>query len=385
MKLLTSNLIPLLALGLGILLLSSVRFQFVKPNKYVLILSVGFLVLAVIGMLFVIRNPPGLIDTVEEQDPTGPIPEIPDSDLARLRLGWDSDAPARWPAAASLSKISEMVYEPPYSAERAFRELGFNQIMPVVAGSMIGYVLTGNDVTVVAFRGTDFSEISDWIANLDLSAIDTPHGQVHKGFHTAYQSMKSQVDAILSERDTTHLWVTGHSLGGAIALLCAYDLVETEQRKLDGVITFGQPMIARQQFAKHLDELLFGRYARFVNRNDLVPRIPPNHAPCGSLVWFTDIGVRRSRAGQILHGSQGPNQSPIDDDVDEVEITPMTELEFNSLQAELKAESAATERLPEGTPEAYGAAPAIIEDHYMRYYVDEVNSLLGITSTGNPD
>jgi hypothetical protein len=44
-----------------------------------------------------------------------------------------------------------------------------------------------------------------------------------------------------------------------------------------------------------IDDKLLGRYDRFVNRNDMVPRIPPSYRPCGRLVWFTDDGLKRSK------------------------------------------------------------------------------------------
>jgi hypothetical protein len=201
MNWLTSNLLPLLILGLLFFFGSFVRGQvwFVAPNRAALVIGLLFLVALVVGVVLVVRGPPGQGGTVEEE-PGGTVPVVPASALARLRLDWDADAAADWPAAETLAHLSEIAYQPPHEAEKSFRDLGFSTVMPVVQGSMIGYVITGEDVTVVAFRGTDFNEVSDWLANLGRSATETPHGPVHKGFYDAYQSMKSQVDAILKER-----------------------------------------------------------------------------------------------------------------------------------------------------------------------------------------
>jgi surfactin synthase thioesterase subunit len=65
------------------------------------------------------------------------------------------------------------------------------------------------------------------------------HAQVHKGFLTAYDSVRPQVfrllDAIIASGDEGtasagdwHVYVTGHSLGGALATLCAYELATRE-------------------------------------------------------------------------------------------------------------------------------------------------------------
>jgi Predicted lipase len=383
MKWLTSNLLILLVLGLLLFLGSFLRGRVwvVKPNWLAFGIGSMLLVALVIGVIQVVRGPPGQVDTVEEK-PSDKVPVVPKSALVRLRNAWDADAAADWPASETLADISEIAYQSPHDAEKSYRRLGFSTVMPVVQGSMIGYVITGEDVTVVVFRGTDFTEVSDWLANLGRSATDTPHGQVHKGFYDAYQSMKSQVDAILKERNTKHLWVTGHSLGGALALVCAYDLIEVEKQQLDGVITFGQPMVARQKFADYIDNVLVGRYARFVNRDDIVPKVPPSHVACGSLVWFTDEGLRRSKVKHIVYGAtKAPPDPPVGELSDEAEVKPLSEAEFKALQAKLKAENAEKERLPEGTPMKYQAAASPIDDHSMWLYLEKIRKLLGIKNS----
>jgi len=386
MKWFASYISILLPLGIVLIIGSFVRGRLwmVKPHKVIFLIGLVLLFAGVIGVIQVIRNPPGQVETVDEEEQNGPHPRLPDSALERLRLEWDSEAAAAWPVSETLADISEIAYQPPYEAEQSFRVLGFTNVMPVVQSSMIGYVVTGEDVTVVVFRGTDFHESSDWLANLGTSAISTPHGPVHRGFYNAYQSMKSQVDEILKDRDTTHLWVTGHSLGGALALVCAYDLEDVEQRLLDGVITFGQPMVARKEFADYIDKLLVGRYARFVNRDDIVPKVPPSHVPCGSLVWFTDSGVKRSKVRQIRYGAAAPNDSPIYDILvgdagKDAEIKPLTDAEFEALQTKLKVENAEAEQMLEEEPLTYGAAaPSFVEDHSMILYVERIHMLLGV-------
>jgi hypothetical protein len=419
MKWLTSNLLPLsilAAICILVFVASFVRIRFVKPNW--ILLGIGTVLLAAVGVgvIIVLRNPPGQIDVVDEQDLPGPIPEVAKTTLDRLRLIWNSQDVANWPASDTLAEVSEIAYQPPHQAERSYKKLGFSAILPIVQGSMIGYIMTGENVTVVAFRGTDFDEVSDWLANLDRSAIETPHGEVHQGFYLAYQSMKPQVDAILQERDTTYLWVTGHSLGGALALLCAYDLEAVEKRTVNGVFTFGQPMVARRKFANYIDSTLAGRYARFVNRNDLVPKVPPSHVACGSLVWFTDTGVKRSKIRQVMYSAEHADGLPMavrgeiklaEASDDEAEITPLTDAEFEALQVKLKSATAATESVPterlpiaselkktklgktavvepnteSGPKMAYQVkATPFIDDHSMVLYHQKIRQLLGFNN-----
>lgn len=396
MKWLTSNLLPLsilAAICVIVFLASFVRVRLAKPNWLLFWIGAALVGVVVVGLVQVVRNPAGQVEAVDEEEQDGPLPVIPKTALERLRGDWNSQDVANWPASETLADISEIAYQPPHEAERSYQALGFTKVMPVVQGSMIGYVITGENVTVVAFRGTDFNEVSDWIANLGRSATDTQHGRVHKGFYSAYQSMKQQVDAIVTERDTTHLWVTGHSLGGALALMCAYDLEEVENRRLNGVITFGQPMVAHQEFADYIDTLFNGRYARFVNRDDIVPKVPPSHVACGSLVWFTDTGVKRSKIKRVAYGAGNPNEIPVGDapvgdagGEDEAEIKPLSEAEFQALQTKLKAENKEAERLPEGTPiVAYSAsASSLVDDHSMFLYLDKIRTLLGLNPTEEP-
>ena len=59
-------------------------------------------------------------------------------------------------------------------------------------------------------------------------------------------------------------------------------------------------MVARKQLADHLNTLLLGRYAHFVNEADIVPRVPPTFTHCGSLVWFTGGIIKRSKPKHLF-------------------------------------------------------------------------------------
>lgn len=382
MRFLTANLLFPFVVGGLLVLASFIRVGFVKPEKWRLSIGLILLALAALGTWKVLVSPPGEVDTVVEVTPNRPqVP--PSTSIQRLQMGWDSEGIADWLAADTLAELSEIAYEPPFFAEKSFNALGFKEVTAVVKGSMIGYVISADNVTVVVFRGTDFEEVSDWLANVGRSAVQIEHGQAHKGFYNGYQSMKPQVDAILRERNTEHVWVTGHSLGGALALFCAYDLIEGEKRSVDGLVTFGQPLVARRDLADYLNSLLVHRYARFVNGDDVVAKVPPSHVPCGSLVWFSETGLRRWFVQPKLYaGASGDpadqKPPPHGDASKQADIKPLTDQEFDLLQAKLKRESAAKERLPEGTPMNYQAASSAVDDHSMYVYRRKIRQLLGL-------
>lgn len=207
--------------------------------------------------------------------------------ITRLRSTWNSEGVANWPVAETLVLVCQNAYQSPIDAEQEYLKWGFEEVKTFVHGSMVGYVVSTGDVCVVVFRGTD--DDLDWFTNLNNFTTTTPKGEIHTGFYTAYISLKTQIDQLISRRQPKHLWITGHSLGGALALICAYD-----NQVFDGVITFGQPMVASPELATYLDKALVGRYAHYVNHADIVPHIPPFFKHCGSLVWFTDAGIKRS-------------------------------------------------------------------------------------------
>ncbi|HEY1068396.1 MAG TPA: lipase family protein, partial [Pirellulales bacterium] len=197
-----------------------------------------------------------------------------------------------WEVAERLAEMSSAVYSDDDAAREAYRQLGFADSTAIQSGSMVAHVVHGEDVTVVVFRGTD--DLEDWRTNLSQLRSSSPNGTVQGGFWLAYNAIKPQVRQHVFATPRKYLWITGHSLGGALALLCAYDLVAHGDSEPTGIMTFGQPMVAGRELASYLDGRFRGRYALFVNETDIVPRMLPAYTHCGSLVWFTGGKIMRS-------------------------------------------------------------------------------------------
>ena len=62
------------------------------------------------------------------------------------------------------------------------------------------------------------------------------------------------------------LWITGHSLGGAMATLCASRLEEKNPK----LYTYGSPRVGGKEFCQGMDV----PHWRFVNNNDVVTKVP---------------------------------------------------------------------------------------------------------------
>jgi len=80
------------------------------------------------------------------------------------------------------------------------------------------------------------------------------------------------------------LWVTGHSLGAALATLCA-----GRYNNVQGVYTFGSPRVGNDGFKEKLDANIY----RVVNNDDIVARVPPpgTYVHVGELKFIDSDGI----------------------------------------------------------------------------------------------
>lgn len=96
-----------------------------------------------------------------------------------------------------------------------------------------------------------------------------PDVQVHAGFLRAYGAVREAVLAAVNANvpDNLGLYITGHSLGGALAQIASAAL---ERDNLAACYTFGSPRVGTSNF----DVVVKCPHYRVVNDNDVVPGIP---------------------------------------------------------------------------------------------------------------
>lgn len=312
---------------------------------------------------------PGGEDTVVEGNDDDSSSDTPHGLVEVLQAPWDAFSErSNWPVAVAMAEVSLAAYLPPVEAELKFDELGYEKVSVISDGSQLGYVLAAKDSIVIVFRGTD--DPGDWIVNLDTRGSQTRNGIVHRGFFEAYQKLASQINNLLSENPPAHIWVTGHSLGGALAVMCAYDLGEQHKKSIDGLITFGQPMVARLPLTAKIEELMPSRYVHFVNERDIVARIPPSYAHCGELVHYVGGQVRRSRR-ERLYGAADPQEMEITLPPPDDSVEPISEGEFAALKREIRKEQAQPDFGPNGEMLYKGSSP-FIQDHDMETYLERL-------------
>ncbi len=156
------------------------------------------------------------------------------------------------------------------------------------------YLAVHETYAVLAFKGTVPSQSETIKTDADFKLVRAKYGEFHHGFLDTFQDLSKGIEAALSKLDVP-IYVTGHSLGGALALVATTFL--KEQDKLAACYTYGCPRVGNDQFADHLFKV---PVYRCVHHADLVPAVP------FYALGFRDYGDMRylTDNGQVCGGSQ---------------------------------------------------------------------------------
>jgi triacylglycerol lipase len=157
---------------------------------------------------------------------------------------------------------------------KEWKALGFTSVKFFDIEGAQAYVVGNKDRITVAFRGTEPTEKSDVFADLEA----THERGFHEGFYEEYEKLQLKVHAEVEKlmgRKKRPVFVTGHSLGAAIASIFCFHYPTAE-----ALYTYGCPRNATPSKCK---ELKVPHY-RCVNNNDIVPSMPP------ALLWYKHHG-----------------------------------------------------------------------------------------------
>jgi hypothetical protein len=182
-----------------------------------------------------------------------------------------------------LCELSRLIYRqnaaeigpaaPPPSREAFLGQAGLREVAAFENGAnfctvTIGEGAAGDPFAVLTFRGTRGFE--GWLSNLNTMQTLWPRGgSVHCGFKDDFLGLWERVAGFLTPLDLT-LFYTGHSLGGALAVLAA------SVRPPLAVYTFGAPRVGDAAFAHALRRVPIFRIEL---ARDIVPTVPPSAIP----------------------------------------------------------------------------------------------------------
>ncbi len=223
------------------------------------------------------------------------------------------DANARY-----LARACALAYLPSEQARPSFRaELDLDAELISVENSQV-YVGVNPDAIVVAFRGseepTTMDGLKDWLLTNANNFLVLPQGRAgtdfaaagvgarfHRGFLEAldhvWSGLFKAVDAHYRKQERP-VWLTGHSLGGSLALLASWrfhrNFIPVHQ-----VYTFGAPMVGNDAAAKAFEKELGGRIFRYVDPPDPVPLLPTMSLIANAYVHcLEEVGLETPEAAQ---------------------------------------------------------------------------------------
>jgi hypothetical protein len=124
---------------------------------------------------------------------------------------------------------------------------------------------------ILAFRGSDPVTLPNWLTDVVVKLVthDEYDGRVHHGFSSVLKRTWDKVERILEDVQDKPLFLTGHSMGGALAVLTACRLAKAGRPPV-ATYTFGSPRVGDRTFCAGYSLPTY----RVVNGMDLVPEMP---------------------------------------------------------------------------------------------------------------
>lgn len=149
------------------------------------------------------------------------------------------------------------------------------------------------NVVYIVFTGTDPLAVQNYFDDLDFIPVEFPGCEgcwVHRGFYHTYLGLRDQVLDTLAvfshDHPSAKLHITGHSLGGAMAVFAALELIHSLGLRVQTLYTFGQPRVGNAAFQTFLHEALSlssCAHFRITQHRDPIVHLPPTFVPSRSM------------------------------------------------------------------------------------------------------
>jgi pimeloyl-ACP methyl ester carboxylesterase len=169
--------------------------------------------------------------------------------------------------AVQCVELSKVAYTPSVRGKVLVNRMGYTNFFPIGNRKAYVFIVSDDKRHFVVFRGT--ASHRDWLTNLSMWSVGSPFGPVHSGFYSTSCTLLPAVINHLRALPPKPLVFTGHSMGGAQALLTSLTLT-AEGWPIDGVYTFGQPKTGTRSLSRYVRSHLNAPYFRFVHGADAI-------------------------------------------------------------------------------------------------------------------
>ncbi|MBA3011515.1 MAG: lipase family protein [Proteobacteria bacterium] len=213
---------------------------------------------------------------------------------------------------ASLLKLIELLgYDHDQEKKKLEAELGFlkmNLCATFDSNGTQAILVSCESFIVLSFRGTEATSIKDIKADAKAVSVKCEtKGNVHQGFKKAFEDVGFDIQETLDQDafQSLPLYITGHSLGGALATVAAKWL--SHKGGIAACYTFGAPRVGDDYWIADLKSPVY----RLVNAADCVTMLPPGTETITVISWIAQYipGIGKSirsfllsRFGGYLHG-----------------------------------------------------------------------------------
>ena len=200
--------------------------------------------------------------SILESLPTPPVHRAAYSD----RMAW---------ILAHMARLAYIKFEEsPLEVERleyCLQSGWFNLIKTFNKKGTQAFLAKNNEFAVLSFRGTQSNKWEDVRTDLRVLKLRTVDGKVHIGFKSAFEDVKDAITEELRKHlGEMPLYITGHSLGAALATVAVQEIEEEFNDQVAACYTFGSPRVGDGKYERAIKVPFY----RIVNTTDIVTLVP---------------------------------------------------------------------------------------------------------------
>lgn len=189
-----------------------------------------------------------------------------------------------------FGELAMIAYNDKAEATAAAALAGFPDVTFYDRDGSQAYRFRNEHDCVIACRGTEPGEWNDVKADANArSVLAETTGKVHSGFKQEVDDLWPMLETALTENDKP-LWFCGHSLGAAMATICAGRCFLSHiNSRPEELYSYGSPRVGNKAYINYVTL----NHYRFVNNNDIVTRVPPTllgFRHCGNEIYIDRQG-----------------------------------------------------------------------------------------------